>query len=276
MILAIDVGNTNIVLSVLKDDTIVFSARIASDVKMTTDQYTIEIMSILDFYKIDLSLIEGVIISSVVPEITEHIRFATQKITNKKVLVIGPGVKTGLNIKIDFPSELGADFVCSSVYAKSKYSLPLIIVDMGTATKISILDKEGSFIGGCIMAGMRISANALSQNTAQLPYISFDKPESIIGKNTVECMKSGVIYGTAAMIDGMINKYKQKLNCENLNVILTGGDAKNIIDFCENSFIYDEDVIIKGLKLIYDKNNIWFLQSCSQYNTLHNQNNIVK
>lgn len=255
MILTIDIGNSNIVFSAFDEDKIIFSSHMASQIEIMDDQYAIQFLGALNFYNVDKNSINGAIISSVVPQITEKIKSAVSKLIIGKIMIVSPGLKTGLNIKIDSPSELGADFVCSSVFAKANYPLPLIVIDMDTATKISVLDNDGNFIGGSIIPGIRIATDALSKNTAQLPFVSLDKPSSIIGKNTVDCMKSGIIYGTAAMLDGMIKRYSHKLATENLTAILTGVNAKIIMDFCEYKMIYDENIITKGLKIIYDKNN---------------------
>ncbi len=253
MILAVDIGNTNIVLSAIDENSILFSSRIYSEVRMMEDQFTVLIKDLLRLYEKKATEFEGAIISSVVPQLTPMLFRAVSKIISGKIIVVGPGVKTGLDIKIDSPSELGADFVCSSVAAKENYTLPCIVIDMGTATKISIVDRSGTFVGGAIIPGMKVSTDALSRSAAQLPNISFENPGKVIGKNTIDCMRSGIVYGTASMLDGMIERYTREL-CENCTVILTGGLSKTIAEHLKGTVILDESLILKGLYSIYNRN----------------------
>ena len=169
------------------------------------------------------------------------------------MLLVGPGIKTGLNIKIDNPAQTGADLVCVSVAAIKKYPLPSIVIDMGTATSITALDKDGNFLGGSIIPGVRISLDALTNRTAQLPQISLGDNAEIIGKNTVDAMRSGVLLGQASMIDGMIKKYKKVLG-DDMTVIATGGIAGRIVRHCEEEIIYDENLLLDGLRFLYEKN----------------------
>ena len=168
--------------------------------------------------------------------------------------MLGPGVKTGLNIKIDNPAQLGADLVAGAVGALDAYTLPCIIIDMGTASTISVLDKNGTFLGGSIAAGVKLTLKALTENTAQLTSIPIEAPQSVIGRNTVECMQSGLVYGTAAMIDGLLDKIEEELGQE-ATVVATGGLSKEIITHCKRNIIYDENLLLEGLRVIYEKNN---------------------
>lgn len=254
MVFTAHIGNKYITITVFDGDTVKFTSKISSKIPMSYDQAAVEIKSLCEFNGIDCKEITGSIIASVVPNLTENVKIAISKISSGKIFTVGPGVKTGLNIKIDFPSELGADFVCFAVYAKESYKLPLLMVDMGTATKISALDEKGCFLGGSIMPGMDISAEALSLNTAQLPHISFEKTGALIGKNTVESMKSGIVYGMASMIDGMIEKYKKEMKADDLTVIITGENSGEMLKYFEHDLIYDENIIAKGMNIIYKKN----------------------
>ncbi len=253
MVFVVDIGNTNIVLSAINDGGNIFTSRMCSDKKMMEDQYTVQIKSIFDLYNAVPEEFEGAVISSVVPQLTPILKRAISKIITGKIIVVGPGIKTGLDIKLDNPAELGADFVCSSVAAKEKYPLPCIVIDMGTATKISVVDSGGAFVGGSIIPGMVLSMEALVNGTAQLPGISFENPGKVIGKNTIDCMKSGIIYGTASMLDGMISRYTQELG-ENCTVVLTGGLSGIIVPYLYNKPVHDEALILKGLYLLFSKN----------------------
>ena len=254
MICTVHIGNKYITITTFEQDNVRFSAKISSKIPMSCDQLAVEIKSLCEFNGVNVNNINGSIIASVVPNLTENVKTAVGKLFKGKILTVGPGVKTGLNIKIDFPSELGADFVCFAVCAKEKYQLPLLMVDMGTAVKISALNENGCFLGCSIMPGMDMSAEALSTNTAQLPHISFEKAEGLIGKNTVESMKSGIIYGMASMIDGMIEKYKKEMKAQRVNVIITGENSEDILKYLEHDLIYDKNIIAEGMNIIYKKN----------------------
>ena len=253
MILAIDIGNTNIVLGCIEQETIVREVRMATDLLKTSDQYCAELMTMLQFLELDKAAIEGTIISSVVPPVLNSFRTAIVKLTGKRPLVVGPGIKTGLNILLDDPAMAGGDLIVGAVAALSEYKPPLLIVDMGTATTISAIDTKGNFIGGCIFPGVKISAEALSGKTAQLPAISLEAPKRAIGRNTIDCMKSGLMMGTAAMIDGMIERMEQELDGK-ATVIATGGIAQFVLPMCRREMIYDKDLLLKGLRILYENN----------------------
>jgi type III pantothenate kinase len=253
MILAIDIGNTNIVLGGIVKDDITFTARLATDRIKTEDQYAVDIKNILELYQVSLENIRGVIISSVVPPVRNAVRAAAQRLTGRPPIVLGPGVKTGLNIVIDNPGQLGCDLVANAVAALKEYPMPCIIFDMGTATTISALGKQGQYLGGCIIPGVKVSLDALSAQAAQLPGISLEEPKNIIGKNTIECMRSGIINGNAAMVDGMIERMEEELGGK-ATVLATGGIAQCIVPHCKREVIYDENLLLKGLAYIYHKN----------------------
>ena len=253
MILAIDIGNTNIVLGGLEGEKILFEARMATDLIKTSDQYCAELKTMLDLFGVSAQEIEGSIVASVVPPVLNSFRTAIRKLTGKSCLVVGPGLKTGLNILIDNPAQTGADLVAGAVAALREYQPPLIVVDMGTATTISVLDQNGSLIGGCVCPGVKISLEALTSRTALLPGISLDQPKKAIGRNTIDCMRSGIMLGTASMLDGMIARMEAELGVKT-TVILTGGIGKFILPLCSTQMIYDEDLLIKGLAALYQEN----------------------
>lgn len=253
MILAIDIGNSHIVLGCIDDDRILFEARMATDRIKTSDQYCAELKSLLDLYQVDLSKIDGTIISSVVPPVLNAITESVRKLIGKRCMVVGPGLKTGLNIRIDNPAEVGSDLIVAAVAAMQEYGTPLIIIDMGTATTFSVVSDDKAYLGGAICPGVMISLDALTSRTAQLPGISLDVPKRVVGRNTVDCMQSGLLYGTAAMIDGMISRTEAELGCKT-KVIATGGLSKYILPLCKEKIIYDEDLLLKGLNILYKRN----------------------
>ncbi len=253
MILAIDIGNTNIVLGCIDGTTIVKEARMATDLIKTSDQYCAELKNMLDLLEIDLKAIEGTIISSVVPPVLNSFKTAIAKLTGQYPLVVGPGIKTGLNILLDNPAMAGGDLIVGAVAALAEYKPPLLIIDMGTATTITAIDAKGSFLGGSIFPGVKISAEALSGKTAQLPAISLEAPKKAIGRNTIDCMRSGLMMGTAAMLDGMIQRMEEELGAP-ATVIATGGIARFVIPMCRREMVYDKDLLLKGLRILYENN----------------------
>lgn len=252
MILTIDVGNTHTIIGVYDADELIFTARMSTDRQKTRDEYAVTIRSILSLSN-KVGEIEGAIISSVVPQVSGLLEGAIKRLYDCKVFIVGPGVKTGLNIKIDNPAQLGADLVCVSVAAQKKYPLPSIVFDLGTATTISALNKNGEMVGGSILTGVNTALNALAQGTAQLPQISLDGEVDVIGSNTIDCMRSGAVLGNACMIDGMIERYKEILG-EDTTVIATGGLSKVIAPHCREEIIIDETLLLDGLYAIYNKN----------------------
>ncbi|MBP3706611.1 MAG: type III pantothenate kinase [Clostridia bacterium] len=254
MLLTIDIGNTNVTLGAYQGNNLCFTARLATDLRMTADQYAIALKDIVGLHGEDYRNIKNCIISSVVPIVGNAMECAVFLLCNIKPLTLSPGVKTGLNIKIDNPAQLGADLVAGAVGALGEYPLPCVIIDMGTASTISVLDKNGAFLGGVIAAGVKLTLKALATNTSQLPAININAPQSVIGTNTVDCMNSGLVYGTAAMIDGLLERIFGQLG-EMATVVATGGLSKDIIKHCKCDIIYDETLLLKGLKKIYEKNN---------------------
>jgi type III pantothenate kinase len=253
MILTIDIGNTNIVLGGFVNEELKFVARIATNPNKTEDEYATKIRSILALHNVEKSEVSGAIISSVVPPLNSIVKKAVKLIYNVDPLLVGPGIKTGINIHCDNPSSVGADLICACVAAHHIYGSPSLIIDMGTATKIMVMDKSGTFIGVSIIPGVGMGLKALASDTAQLPQISLEAPKSVIGKNTVDCMKSGVVFGNASLIDGMIDRFNDEMG-QNLKVYATGGLASTIIPHCKHEISIDENLVLNGLKIIYDKN----------------------
>lgn len=253
MILAIDIGNTNVTLGVYKDDNFILTARLATETGRTSDQYAIDIKDVLSLHGEDYTNIEGCIISSVVPAVGDAVVCAINDLCGIKPMVLGPGLKTGLNIKIDNPAQLGADLVAGAVGALAKYPTPCIVIDMGTATTISLLGEKGEMLGGAIAAGVRLTLKALFENTAQLPSVNIEAPASVIGTNTVDCMKSGLVFGAASMIDGLVGRIEEEKG-KIKTVVATGGLSKEIIRHCKYDIIYDKNLLLDGLLTIYKKN----------------------
>ena len=253
MILAVDIGNTNVVLGCMEDDKILFLERMATDRRATDMEYLVRIRSVLKYRGIDPGKLEGAIICSVVPIVTMNIRPAVEQLIGKQAVVVGPGLKTGLRINIDNPGALGADRVADAVAAVNLYPVPLITIDMGTATTVGVVDETKTFIGGMIVPGVMVSLNALAGGTAQLPPISLDPPKHAIGRNTVECMQNGIIYHNAAGVDGMIERIEQQLG-KKCTVVITGGLSTVIAPHCKHEMIHDPELLLKGLMILYRKN----------------------
>lgn len=254
MLLTIDIGNTNVTLGAYDSNALKFTARLATETKKTADQYAVDIKMLLQLYDIEVEEIEDAIIASVVPSVGKSIGNAISKLCHIVPLMLGPGVKTGLNIKIDNPAQLGADLVAGAVGALETYTMPCVVIDMGTATTITVLDRNGALLGGSIAAGVRLTLKALTENTAQLTSIPIEAPTSVIGTNTMACMQSGLVYGTAAMLDGLLERINIELG-EVPTVVATGGLSREIIEHCKTDIIYNENLLLDGLRAIYEKNN---------------------
>lgn len=253
MILVIDIGNTNTVLGGMEGNQLRFTMRIRSDRFKTEDEYMLTIKGLLEVKGVSPARIEGGIISSVVPELKAVMVRAMEALTGKRFLVVGPGLETGLTIKMDDPGKMGADLVVDAVAALSKYKPPLVFLDMGTATTLSVIDREGSYIGGMIIPGLRLSVDALSAHAAQLPYIELDGPEQLIGTNTIACMQAGAIYSNAAMIDGLLERVEEKLG-EPVTATATGGLIAKVLPYCKHPVHYDANLMLEGLRILYYKN----------------------
>lgn len=254
MILAIDIGNTNITIGGFYGEEMRFVARISTDATKTADEYSSQILHMLSLYGLDRAEVCGAIISSVVPPLTAIMSKAIKTVYRVESLLVGPGIKTGIGIHCDNPASVGADLICACVAAHYLHGSPSLIIDMGTATKMMVVDKSGAFIGVSIMPGVMMGLLGLSSGTAQLPQVSLDAPSRVIGKNTADCMKSGAIYGNAAMLDGMIDRFNEEYG-EPLPVIATGGYSHAIIKHCKHKIELDDDLVLRGLHIIYKKNS---------------------
>lgn len=253
MVLTVDIGNSNINFGVFLGEEIKFVARIATDTAKTEFEYAGAIANALSIYGIDKSEINGAIISSVVPPLNSAMKNAIRLLYNTEAILVGPGVKTGINIHCDNPSSVGADIICACVASHYIYGSPSLVVDMGTATKMMVVNDKGAFIGVSIIPGVRVGLDALANRTAQLPMVSLEAPKNVIGKNTADCMRSGVIFGNASMVDGMIDRICDEYGAA-LPVYATGGLGSVITPHCKHKITYDEFLVLKGLYIIYQKN----------------------
>ncbi|MCI9641640.1 MAG: type III pantothenate kinase [Eubacterium sp.] len=251
MLLAVDVGNTNIVLGVLDDEKMVCSGRLSTNVNETEIEYSMKLKTFLEVNGV--KGIDGAIISSVVPALVRTLMKSVKLVCAVDAVVVGPGIKTGLNIKLDNPAEMGADIVVGDVAVINKYPLPAIVFDFGTATTASVIDKTGAHIGGAIMCGVKTAINSLASGTAQLPQIDISAPSKIIGRNTIDAMKCGSVIGTAAMLEGLVARFEKELG-EKATVVVTGGLGKAIAKATNLDVIVDDNLLIDGLRIIYDKN----------------------
>ena len=202
---------------------------------------------------IDVADIEGAILSSVVPPLNSVILTAVEKVTGIRPLLVGSGMKTGMNILMDNPKSVGSDQIVDAVAASHEHPLPLIVIDMGTATTMCVVDKHRNYIGGIILPGLKVSLDSLSSKTAQLPYISLEVPDRVIGKNTIDCMRAGIIFGNVDMIDGIIDRMERELG-QPATVVATGGLSRFITPMCRHKIICDDALLLKGLLILYQKN----------------------
>ena len=253
MILTLSVENTNLVLGVFQGEKLLFVSRMATDRSKTGDEYAIAFRSILELHGLKTQDIRGGIISSVVPALINKIKEALRLTLGREPLVVGPGVKTGLNILMDNPAALGSDLVVNAVAAMAEYPVPLIVIDLDTATTLCAVNEKKSFVGTVIAPGAALSAGALADACDQLPRISLEAPRDVIGKNTIDSMKSGAIIGTAAMLDGMVDRMEGQLG-RACTVIATGSLAGVIAPHCSREILVDEWLLLKGLRRIYEKN----------------------
>ena len=253
MILTIDMGNSNIVIGGIDDSQTYFVERVTTNRGKTDLEYAVNIKSILEIPNVPVSSIEGAILSSVVPPLNNTILSAVEKICGFRPMLVGSGMKTGLNIIMDNPKTVGSDMIVDAVAAIRDYPCPIIIIDMGTATTMSVIDRSGNYIGGVILPGLKVSLDSLSGKTAQLPYISLETPGKVIGKNTIDCMRSGIMYGNAAMLDGLIDRMEEEIG-EKATIIATGGLARLVTPLCHHSIDFEEDLLLKGLLILYEKN----------------------
>ena len=253
MTLAVDIGNTNIVIGGFVQNEFQFIERISTNRQATTLEFSVSIRTILQLHAVDASAIDGAILSSVVPSLTTVLSHAVQKTVQVTPLIVSPGIKTGLSICVEHPEQVGSDRVVDAVAAAAAYPLPVLVIDMGTATTCSVIDAQHRFLGGIIMAGMQTSLDALVTRTSQLPNISFDPPKQMIGTNTIDCIKSGLLYGTASCLDGIITRTEEALGTP-VTTVITGGLAHLVLPYCKQTLHYDPDLLLNGLILLYQAN----------------------
>ena len=254
MILAIDTGNTHIVLGCIDEKgEISHIIRLETNLKKTEYEYASDIKQILELENVDRFAFTDAVISSSVPQLIETLRKAVKIISGIDAMVVGAGVKTGLDIVLDDPGTIAADLVATAVAAKNAYPLPCIIIDMGTATTLSVVDSKKNYRGGLILTGMKVAADALTARTAQLPKVNFEVPAHVIGTNTIDCLKSGILYSNASALDGIIDRIEEELG-EKCTAVATGGLSELVVPLCRRKIILDNNLLIKGLAIIYRKN----------------------
>ena len=253
MVLALDIGNSEIAIGGFENDALQFISHIETNASQTSDEYAIKILNILALYSVDFKMVKGAVVSSVVPQMNFTIKKAIAFVFGVEALFVGPGVKTGLGIQCDMPSSVGTDLICACVAARKLCGGASLIIDIGTATKMMVVNKKGAFIGASIIPGVMMGLNALAKETAQLPNIDLDAPSSVIAKNTVDCMKSGVVFGHASMLDGMIERFFEAYG-EEMPIFVTGRLAHLILPHCKHPMNLEEHLVLEGLYTIYQKN----------------------
>lgn len=253
MLLCTDVGNTNIKFAIFDGDALLMKMRFSTNHSKTADDYAVDLYTIFEINKLDVNKIKGSIISSVVPTITEPLINAIKTVTSTESLVVGPGIKSGLDIRLDNPSAVGSDIVCICVAVKELYTCPAIVIGLGTATTILYINSKKAYCGGAIFPGVQVSLEALTTKCALLPSVNITEPKKVIGTNTSDCIRNGIIFGNASMIDGMIERYEEETG-EKCTLVATGGNASSVIRYCKKDIVINDDLVLLGLKIIYDKN----------------------
>lgn len=253
MLLLIDIGNSTITIGGCDGVNILFTSGCASELKKTADEYALTFQGILALKGYTAQDVEGGIISSVVPALRSVVQKAMEKLTGRTFLMVGSGIKTGLNIRMDSPAQLGSDLVVNAVAASARYPKPLVFFYLSTATTLSVIDRNGAYLGGMIMPGLQISMDALAAQAAQLADVSLCTPQRMIGRNTVECMQSGAVYGWASMLDGLIERIEQELG-EPVTAVATGDFLDVVLPCCRRKLIADPDLPLEGLRILYQKN----------------------
>ena len=253
MILALDVGNTNIVIGCMDKEEIYFECRLSTDRNKTTAEYAVLLKNVLDVYGVDINQIDGAIMSSVVPPIDKMLKSAIHIVTGYMPIEVNVKLNHGVRMDTDNPEQLGNDILVSLVAALDEYKSPVIIFDLGTATTIAVIDQYSIFKGVVILPGIKISQDTLTSSTSQLPAISYEAPPNVIGTNTIDAMKSGLVFGNASMMDGMIERIEEEIG-EKATVVATGGLAESVAKFCKHDIILDDSIMLRGLRLLYYMN----------------------
>lgn len=253
MLLVIDIGNSNVVMGLYERDLLRHHWRVATDRQKTEDEYGMLVKSLFDSVGMALDQVSGIIISSVVPPLNDTIERMCVKYLKQKPLIVGPGIKTGLNIKYEYPREVGSDRIVNSVAAIHHYGTPLIVVDFGTATTFCYVDERGQYLGGAIAPGIGISTEALFSRADKLPRIEIVKPASVVGRNTITAMQSGIYYGFVGQVEGIVRRIKAEFGTEP-KVVATGGLASIVANETECIHVVDPILTLKGLRLIYERN----------------------
>lgn len=255
MLLAIDVGNSTTSVGLFdQEKNLRFLAYLDTDSRKTADQISIDLMNLFTLYHYNYQDVTGAIFCSVVPPLNFMMSKALTRLLGKPPMMVGPGVRTGLNLRMENQVQVGADIVADAVAALERFEPPIITIDMGTATTIGVIDAHRNYVGGMLLPGVNVSLEALSRRAAQLPAISLQHPKSVIGKNTEDCMRSGIVYGTAGMLDGIIERIRGEFGGREISVVATGGNAPVIVKYCKTPIVYDKFLLMNGLWAIYQKN----------------------
>jgi type III pantothenate kinase len=255
VLLAVDVGNSNTSIGLFdREQHLQFLASLDTDSRKTADQISVDLMNLFTLYRYDYRQVTGAILCSVVPPLNFMMEKALTRLLGKPPMVVGPGVKTGLNIRLTVQTQVGADIVADAVAALERFQPPIITIDMGTATTVGVISEGRTYEGGMLLPGVNVSLEALSRRAAQLPDISLQHPKTLIGKNTEDCMRSGIVYGTAGMLDGIIDRIREEFPGREVSVVATGGNAPVILRYCRNPIVYDKYLLMNGLWSIYQKN----------------------
>ena len=255
MLLAIDVGNSTTSVGLFdREKNLRFLAYLDTDSRKTADQISIDLMNLFTLYHYNYQDVTGAIFCSVVPPLNFMMSKALTRLLGKPPMMVGPGVRTGLNLRMENQVQVGADIVADAVAALERFEPPIITIDMGTATTIGVIDAQRNYVGGMLLPGVNVSLEALSRRAAQLPAISLQHPKAVIGKNTEDCMRSGIMYGTAGMLDGIIDRIRGEFPGKEVSVVATGGNAPVIVRYCRNPIVYDKYLLMNGLWTIYQKN----------------------
>lgn len=254
MLLVIDIGNTNVTIGAFEGEAIYGSWRMTTNLQRTSDEYGIFVCEALKYKGIDAKLVDAVVFASVVPNMNYSFINGLKKYITSNILIVGPGIKTGIKLAVENPKEIGADRIVDAVAAFELFGGPVLVIDFGTATTYDLITEDGSFIAGVTCPGIKLSANALGQGTAKLPVIEIKKPDSILAKETISSIQAGIVYGHIGQTEYIIKKIIEESGFHNLKVVATGGLGKVVVDETKYIQHYDPMLTLKGLRMIYEKN----------------------